>query len=92
VVRNRALVRVNRAMIEEGTTESEILQDLVNQLRRFEAEHRFATVIMGEDVQAAMPENPAIDRCDFFVHARTAKDLDPSRFEVANCLGVVRSE
>jgi hypothetical protein len=56
-------------MIEEVAPESKILQDLLNQIRRFEAEHRFATVIMGEDVQAAVPENPAIDRRDFFVHA-----------------------
>jgi hypothetical protein len=68
----------NRTAIDQIAPESEILQDFLNQIRRFKAEHRFATVIMGEDVQAAMPQNSAIDCRDFFVHARTAEDLHPS--------------
>jgi hypothetical protein len=62
-------IRANRAVIDQIAPESQILQDFLNQIRRFEAKHRFATVIMGEDVQATVPENPAIDRRDFFVHA-----------------------
>jgi hypothetical protein len=69
VVRIRTFTCVTGATIEEVAPEPKILQDLLNQIRRFEAEHRFATIIMGEDVQAAVPENPAIHRRDFFVHA-----------------------
>jgi hypothetical protein len=46
-------------------------RDSSMQARRFDKTPR-------EDVQAAMPQNSAIDCRDFFVHSRTAEDLHPS--------------
>ena len=72
--------------------ESDIRENLTDQIWRLESQHRFPAVVVREYVQAPVPQNRVVNGCDLLVHRWPKANVSASRLEPANDLPEMGSQ